>query len=178
MRPWESGDNDEAANIRSAVQDAIQRRVHSLMLETDLVKRKPDGSSRLVGTSLSEDVVSVACRVLDNVGKHPTSLGVREMTSSLQCIQAKSLDTTDVRLQLQFVRRMLSKAAELDTVAAQLGNQATRDLLVTQRTMPNNFAQVAPIRLTQHLKEPLPQAARGGKSSAAKPSTTCRAKQL
>ncbi|ETW02642.1 hypothetical protein, variant [Aphanomyces invadans] len=160
MRPWESGDNDEAANIRSAVQDAIQRRVHSLMLETDLVKRKPDGSSRLVGTSLSEDVVSVACRVLDN------------------CIQAKSLDTTDVRLQLQFVRRMLSKAAELDTVAAQLGNQATRDLLVTQRTMPNNFAQVAPIRLTQHLKEPLPQAARGGKSSAAKPSTTCRAKQL
>ncbi|ETV83207.1 hypothetical protein H257_03994 [Aphanomyces astaci] len=154
MRP--RGSRSDTDHVREAIQDAIQQRVHALEFAGD---DKISHENNLICSSLREDVVSVACRVLDH------------------CIQAESLDTTDARLQLQFVRRMLSKAVELDSVAAQLGNQATHDLVATTPSNVHEDALAPSIRLTQHLKAPLPPAARGGiKVSAAKASTSMSSK--
>ncbi|KAF0710455.1 hypothetical protein AaE_012515 [Aphanomyces astaci] len=162
MRP--RGSRSDTDLVREAIQDAIQQRVHALEFAGD---DKISHETNRVCSSLREDVVSVACRVLDHV---------REQ-SAPRCIQAESLDTTDARLQLQFVRRMLSKAVELDSVAAQLGNQATHDLVATTPSHVHEDALPPPIRLTQHLKAPLPPAARSGiKVSAAKASTSMSSK--
>ncbi|ETV83208.1 hypothetical protein, variant [Aphanomyces astaci] len=90
MRP--RGSRSDTDHVREAIQDAIQQRVHALEFAGD---DKISHENNLICSSLREDVVSVACRVLDH------------------CIQAESLDTTDARLQLQFVRRMLSKVTTI-----------------------------------------------------------------
>ncbi|RHY89259.1 hypothetical protein DYB37_009433 [Aphanomyces astaci] len=88
MRP--RGSRSDTDLVREAIQDAIQQRVHALEFAGD---DKISHETNRVCSSLREDVVSVACRVLDHV--------------------PESLDTTDARLQLQFVRRMLSKVTTI-----------------------------------------------------------------
>ncbi|RHY13314.1 hypothetical protein DYB25_002766 [Aphanomyces astaci] len=129
MRP--RGSRSDTDHVREAIQDAIQQRVHALEFAGD---DKISHENNLICSSLREDVVSVACRVLDH-------------------------------------------AVELDSVAAQLGNQATHDLVATTPSNVHEDALAPSIRLTQHLKAPLPPAARGGiKVSAAKASTSMSSK--
>ncbi|KAF0716643.1 Aste57867_2727 [Aphanomyces stellatus] len=120
--------------IQAAVKEGIQRRVQEKLLQVEVATNQE---------CMRQDVIAIACGILD------------------KCARAKSLDTVDTRLQLSFVRRMLAKELELERLSRAgaaptnlaEGADTTRFKAVTTPT--------STFRLSQHLKAPLPAAARG-----------------